>query len=363
MNSEALPAFDEIEEGWISCHLYYHQGLSRVLRGFVHPLVASLVKAAWIEAFFFVRYGLGGPHIRLRLRATAGSRDYVLKEAQRFAQDFLESTPSTKSLDEEVIRRSNEYILAADPHDIDDSVYPDNSFRLIPFRPEIERYGGPSLFRASLDFFTLSSVAALEFFSKHGNAARSTQLAHAFRLLLQQALGFAAHEIELCDLLRYGVDSMGEDMPAILEKGDRVARYQRDTFLQIFQRSLAGVHFLQVGGDSFEGASGLLVTGSRRLSAAIGFADYEARAWIGGSQLHMTASRLGLSNAEEVYLSRLLTVTLAAVQATAGESLSWLGKKTREAATAVDADKALDGLLSPALAALVDIPAGQDLQQ
>ena len=53
-----------------------------------------------------------------------------------------------------------------------------------------------------------------------------------------------------------------------------------------------------------------------------------ARAWIGGSHLHMTASRLGLGNVEEVYLSRLLTVTLAAARAAGGRAC-WAAGRPR----------------------------------
>lgn len=355
VNGEAPQTFDELRERWISCHLYYHQDLIRVLRGFVHPVVVSLVKAAQIEAFFFVRYALGGPHIRLRLRALPGLRDHVLNKVQRFAQDFLDLTPSTKSLEDEAIRKSNAFILASDPNETDDSIYPDNSFRVVAFRPEVQRYGGPNRFRASLDFFTLSSVAAVEFLLKYGDMSRSAQLARAVHLLLQQALGFAVDEAELFDLLRYGVDWWGEMLPKVVEKGDKIARSKRDVFFQIFSNSLAEVRSSYAESKPSGRASNFLVVGAKKLSTAIGTADRMTRARIGGSQLHMTAWRLGLSNAEEIYISSLLTVTLHQVCATSGEDLSWLGEKIAEGA-AEDPGKALGGLLSSALAVLADVP-------
>ncbi|MEO6195556.1 MAG: lantibiotic dehydratase C-terminal domain-containing protein [Thermoanaerobaculia bacterium] len=353
MHSEASEAL-EVQERWISCHLYYHEDLDRVLRGFVHPVVVSLVEAARIEAFFFIRYGLGGPHVRLRLRALPGSRDHVQEEVQRFAQDFLDLTPSTKSLEEEVIRKTNEFILGSDPHESDGSIYPDNSFRVMPFRPEIQRYGGRSRFQASLDFFTLSSVAAVEFLFRHGDRPRSAQLAYAFRLLLQQALGFAIDETELLDLLRYGVDSMGEIMPKIVEKGDKVARSQMKVFLKLFHQSLSAVSSLHAESEPFSGASDFLALGAGRLSEAARTADRATRAGIGGSQLHMTATRLGLSNAEEVYLSRLLTATLEEALVRDEADLSWIEEKVsgEESAAA-----ALSALVPPALSALVVLPA------
>jgi hypothetical protein len=357
-NRQRSQTVEEIQESWLSGHLYHHQSLDPVVRGFVHPLAVSLVKGGWIDAFFFVRDGLGGPHIRLRLRVIPGAGDRALAAMRQSAEIFLELEPSTRSLDAETIWRSNERILAADPHEIDGAVYPDNSFRVVPFRPEIERYGGPGRFRASLDFFTLSSVAAIEFLSSHGEAPRSVQLAHAFGLLLRQALGFAADETELSDLLRYGVDSWGQILPKVVEKGDKVARSQMDVFLELFHEAVAEVRSLHAEHASFERPPDFLAVGAGRLSAAIGSADRATRARIGGSQLHMTATRLGLGNAEEVYISRLLSVTLQEARAAGGESLSWLGEKMA-AGAAGDPEEALGNLLSPALAALAEVPAGQ----
>ena len=285
------------EESWVSGHLHYHESFVPVVRGFVQPLVASLVEDGSIDAFFFIRYGLGGPHVRLRLRVLPGARERALETMGEAALRFLELERSTRSLDEEAIRRRNAAFLADDPGE-GDAAYPDNSFRVVPFRPEVERYGGPDLFRASLDFFTLSSVAAIEFLSRHADAPRSVQLAQAFRLLLRQARGFAADETELADLLRYGVDSMGESLPRIVEKADAMARSQMDVFLSLFHDA------------SSSAASDLLALGARGLSHVARSAGRATRAAIGGSQLHMTANRLGLINAEEVYLSRLLTATL-----------------------------------------------------
>ncbi|MFL6198845.1 MAG: lantibiotic dehydratase C-terminal domain-containing protein [Thermoanaerobaculia bacterium] len=285
------------QESWISGHLHYHQSFYAVVRGFVHPLVVSLAEEGLIDAFFFIRYGLGGPHVRLRLRVLPGAGEGALEAMQESARRFLQAEPSTASWSEEMILRTNELYLVGDPSQ-ENAAYPDNFLRVVPFQPEVERYGGPDLFQPSLDLFTPSSVAAVEFLFRYADAPRSVQLARAFQLLLLQARGSAIDEAELADLLRYGVDSMGADMPKIVEKADAVARSQMDAFLRLFHE------------DQSSPASDLLALGARRLSHVAGSAGRAYRARIGGSQLHMTANRLGLANAEEVYLSRLLTATL-----------------------------------------------------
>lgn len=348
------------EEGWVSGHVYYHEDLDRVVRGFVHPLVVSLGREERIRGFFFIRHGLGGPHVRLRLRPVAGAGERVLDEMEHFAYTFLDREPSTRALDPDSIRRANESILKADLHEIDGSAYPDNSFHVLPFRPEIERYGGPNRFRLSLDCFTLSSVAALDFQDRFGSAARPVQLARAYELLLRQALGFASGEDELTDLLRYGVDWLGHDLPKVIEKADGVAQSQMESFLRIFSASLGEVRSLRLEENLASlFPQDLLVAGVARLSAAVEPAESQLRLRTGASQLHMTASRLGITNAEEVYLSRILTVTLGKARALPGTDLSWLRERVAGDATH-DAAKALRRLLPHALAALAGLPAGAD---
>jgi hypothetical protein len=350
-DAEVSNTVDELEQQWISCHLYYHEDLNRVSTGFVQPVVLALLEAARIDAFFFVRYSLGGPHLRLRLRPLPGCKDEVLAAAQSFARGFLDRTPSTKSLDEEVVRRTTESILAFHPNETDNTIYPDNSLAIRPFRPEVQRYGGPQRLQASLDFFVLSSVTAIEFLEQHGDVPRSAQLEHALCLLLQQAIGFAADETELLNLLRYGMDSWsGGGPPKVLEKADRVFGLQKEAFLQLFRMSLEKVLSLLENSEIASTAVDFLVLGAARLSAAISSADLPTRARIGGSQLHMTATRLGIGNAEEVYISRLLTSTLRELSATGEEDLSWLGEKMARAAAEIEGET-LSSLLPRALAA------------
>ncbi|HVR95469.1 MAG TPA: lantibiotic dehydratase C-terminal domain-containing protein [Thermoanaerobaculia bacterium] len=346
-------------ERYLALHLYHHEGLDPVVERFVHPLVASLATAGWIDGFFFVRYALGGPHVRLRLRLRETSEIAkaivrVREAMERAAEHFLADLPSTRSLEEEAIRRTNETILAHDSSESDAAVYPDNSFRLVPFHPEVERYGGPERFLLSLDFFTLSSVSALEFLAcrrlaSGSEATRARLLGQALGRLLNQALAFAADEAELADLLRFGMDWWGEALPKVVEKGGRVAEARRDDFFHLFDRSLAEVVSVLSASPPSAGAAGLLVLGARRLSTAIGTADRAIRARIGASQLHLSANRLGLSNAEEVYLSRLLTETLSPMSAAGLAGFPWRGEERT-------GSEGLGDLLPAALQALAATP-------
>ena len=287
---------------WLSYHLYYHQDLNRAAVGFVDPVVTALLERSWIDSFFFVRYGLGGPHIRLRLRVLPECASSVEEAVRRAGEDFLARQPSTSSLPEEAVRQSNRAILASDPHETDDSVYPDNTLLPFPFHPEVQRYGGPDLLPASLDFFAVSSVAALGFLFRHGEEPRRRQLGPALRLVLRQALSFAMNEDELLALATYGIKAWGEMLPAIVAKGEKVFNGQRETFLGLLRQELEALS-REDEGSSFRQAA-------RRLSGAVATADASTRRRIGVSQLHMTATRIGLINPEEVYVSQLMVSTL-----------------------------------------------------
>lgn len=347
MVSEPLSQLsDSIEKRWLSCHLYYYQDRDQPLRDFVAPLIVSLIASNKIDAFFFVRYGLGGPHLRLRLRTLSGATEQIVEEVQRAAQHFLRTKPSSCFLDEQEIRRTNEYILSTDPHETDDSVYPDNTLVFAPFRPEIARFGGPSLLPFSLTFFTISSVVSLLFLSQHLNTPRSFRLAAVLQLLLHQALGFAADEVELRLLLSYGVDGWGHSAPRLLEKGDEIFASQATALLKLFTAAVGSLRSLLPSEVPTAEAPSFLAVAASRLSADIGKHDPLIRLRIGTSQLHLTATRLGLSNAEEVYISRLLCNTLQELLSARSDITSLLPL------VITPTESSLADLLMPALASL-----------
>ncbi len=302
------------ETSWIAYHLFYYEDPRRAVLGFVRPAAAALLDAGLVESFFFLRYPLGGPHVRLRLRPAEGRVSETRETVEALAREFLAASPSTSSLDAETIRRGNEAIIAGDPHESDLAVYPDNSLLPFPFRPEVERYGGPERLAASLDFFAVSSVAALDFLAGHEGQPRSRLLAGALAVLARQALAFARDEEELTALLSYGVASWGTGMQAIVDKADRLVAEQGEGFQGLFEREIRDAADARTAPPEAgtREAAPWLREAARRLSLSIGADDAAARLRVGSSQLHMTANRLGLSNPEEVYLSRILSLLLAA---------------------------------------------------
>lgn len=296
-----------MEQGFISYHLYYHESLDLATTEFLGPTVAGLLRRGAVDRFFFIRYYLGGPHLRLRLRARPGREGEVRSAVESAAAELFTRRPSGRSLPEETIAKANEAILAADPGEGDASIYPDNSLRVLPYRPEVDRYGGPDLLEYSVSFFTVSSVAAVGYLARHAGRPRARRMAEAFRLLLRQALGYALDRKELTRLLGYGVESWGRSFPTIEEKAEAVFDRDAETLCELFRYEADLLCTDGKPGTAGE-LDGSLALGeaAAALAGLVGGRSRGLRQGIGGSHLHMTANRLGLRNAEEVYLSRLL---------------------------------------------------------
>src|SRR5215475_4551683 len=95
------------ENGWQSYHLFYHDDLNRPLLKCVKPVVVQLHRLGLARKFFFIRYQLGGPHLRLRVLPEPSceqkTRDFIWREASEFFQ--LHPSLTTKSDAE--IRQAN----------------------------------------------------------------------------------------------------------------------------------------------------------------------------------------------------------------------------------------------------------------
>ena len=304
---------------WMAFHVFYHGDRDLMLREMVHPLVGELTELGLIDRFFYIRYPLGGPHLRLRFRpSTEGGglrgeqlRGRLQSTVEAAAERFFQAHPCESVVDEEAIRRDNEIIVSLDPAELKLEIYSNCSCVAFDFEPEVERYGGIDLLQPSLDFFAVSSRRAIEFAHTHGDRTRSRQLPAMFCLLAQQAWGFARDRDELMDLLCYPMDVLRSDPDhPLIERGDRVFEAQSDTFGKLLSTELEALvdAVPAIGaGDTAEPDSGrALAEGSRWLSAATLDAEPASRRMIGSSQMYMTANRMGLKNPEELYVSRLM---------------------------------------------------------
>lgn len=259
---------------WCSWHLHaferddYSRVAARVLPGLVDAFVGGVA----VDRLFFVRYfDAGGHHLRVRLRLDpTGAGD----------GDEVDRAGSIVGL----VAKSCGLTAVAESFD-----------------PETARYGGAEFLSPALDFFAVSSLAALDWLAEHAAEPRPRQLSSILEILLAQAVAMARGLDELRGLVDYFAD-WRERASVPTTKGDQVFDQRSETY-EAWLRARIDATLSSSGDRLIEGARAL-AQATRRL------AGEELRAAL-GSQMHMTGNRLGLLNAEESYLTRLLSRSLA----------------------------------------------------
>jgi hypothetical protein len=283
---------------WRSGHLFDHGDRDLLLTGMVGPTAAALLGEGRIDRFFFLRFDLGGPHVRLRLRTfpEADPEAGVERSVEAAAASFFSRRPAPRNIPTDVIRQRNQTILAEDPSEQEDAVHPDRRVLWRGWEPESDRYGGPALLPASLDFFAVSSARALALLAEQTGLPRSRRLPGQLRLLASQAWGMASSVAELESLLTWALPPAGHPLEPFVARGDRAFEKSRDGLVDLLRAEASG------------GASPemLYSEAARRFRHEIAAAPPDVRMRILKSQMHMTANRLGLSNPEEVHAGRLL---------------------------------------------------------
>lgn len=287
---------------WRSYHLYYHGDRDLLLRELIDGLLRDWLRAGRLAGFFFIRYPLGGDHVRFRFRAAEGADGGQLgRELEARAADFFARFPSADTKTAEQIAAEVAATLASDPNEKDPGVQANNSCVAMEFIPEVERYGGAAALPWSLQLFGVSSLRALELLGAAPEASRGSRLTAAMALLVEQAAAFARSREELAELVGYGLAWAGGNLESpLVAKADRVFAGQAEPLTLGLGAVAAGTAEAFAAGAALACAFG----GLRRRLAEAGI-ERGRQLEIGKSQLHMTANRLGLINAEEVYVSRL----------------------------------------------------------
>ncbi|CDG85922.1 lantibiotic dehydratase C-terminal domain-containing protein [Janthinobacterium agaricidamnosum] len=127
----ALPEQDG--RGWSSLHVFIHD-FSR-LTHFIQTCLAGL-PASLREHCFFVRYWLGGPHLRIRFRDAA-----LLPTLEAAVSRYWEEHRFVAALDPELFYRGYASHLETEKERY---WHANGSMHLIAYQPETARYGGPA---------------------------------------------------------------------------------------------------------------------------------------------------------------------------------------------------------------------------
>jgi hypothetical protein len=295
-------------DGWHGFHLVYHADRERLLRECAAPLAAGLLRDGLATRFFVIHYLLGGPHLRLRVQCDPADASAVSARVHEAAAEFYARVPSTETQPDEKVHRHNRGVIPSDPFAdaSDDVVWADNSVVVQPVHFEVERYGGSGLYGRSVDLFGLSTLEVLRFVHANAGAPAGRRTAETARLLLRQAWGHAADAEEFAVFADYGVRMFGTPLAGLLPVADAAFERGRAGMVGLVRAELAAL----AGAER----PGALAEGARTLARVVrGVAD-EPRRFIGISQMHMTANRLGMRNPDEVYLCRMLARAVDAVR-------------------------------------------------
>lgn len=326
---------------WVSLHIFYAADANPLLTDCVQPLVSELRNAGLIDRWFFIRYWLEGPHIRLRLLPRNGAAEKVRRLGMERIGQFLQRRPALWEPEtEDAGDMYKSMFLAEYTEEEWNARYgaegkmtfqPNNSIKEIAYEPEIGRYGGPDAIRVAERHFEHSSDMVIELLGKANAHVRSV----LFGLSIQLALALAYVFLETDDavsqfFLRYRLSwerrydassdihhdrfeqSLANSRTGLLarisEIRDTIAGQNRvqdfrtrwiDQATEI-RRSIDDLtrHSRVAFGDGMQGISDPLVVAQILLT----------------SYIHMTNNRLGVLIQDEIYLSYLISKALGLEQ-------------------------------------------------
>lgn len=294
---------------WLSIHLHFRGHMfgaeaDRVLLDDVAPWLDAWRKDSLFESFFFIRYELGGPHIRLRLLPRDSSCHEVL---ERQIREKAAASPRIEAV------------------------------RPQAYEPELDRYGGPAGLGPSEAHFEASSVAALRMLAKINPQDRPARLGKAMLAQLVLLHGLLPERDRAAALIQaFGTSYLRH------RAGDPQRQQQwLDEFQRGFDRQsdrLAA--YVEVAWSALEDGDPLtpelddlrssLVTTRSQLQAAAGRGELLAGedpadwpscvGWLLPSYLHMTHNRIGADLREEIYLAVLIEKTLRTGTSVTAES-------------------------------------------
>lgn len=263
------------------------------------PLLVRWYRKGSVTRAFFVRYSLGGPHLRWRVGARDPALAQVLDaELEQAASRFFERHRSSAQWDAAAIREINTRLLADDPEAGDDEVIGDCQILRKPYRAETHRYGGEALSEATHALFTLSTLTAFDTVSEEdGSDSRWAKLAPYLSHVVGNCPGLG----DLLRQLRPHEGYPGGAFADSLTKADTLFDRHPETLVDLLFETIERY----LDGDS-SSARLRLTRGANLLARHLDTrVSPDTRRHVLASHLHMTANRLGLSPAEEAFFARL----------------------------------------------------------
>jgi thiopeptide-type bacteriocin biosynthesis protein len=324
---------------WIALHVFYAANANPVLTDCVGPLATELREAGLLAKWFFIRYWLEGPHVRLRLLPSAPEHAGVVRRtAEERLAAYLLRRPALYEEDRNASGDlyKNMYLAeySQEQWDADygaEGAMPfrdNNSVHLMTYDREYSRYGGPLAMELAESHFQRSSELVLDLLATTNVHVRTALLGQSAQFMLALCLAFLPDEAAVAGFLtRYRTmweTSYQESSEGQHEKFDTSYLRMRDRL----------VHRAAQVRDSVRGLPGAAPTPQERAwiehavelrdavadltrAGQVTFRDdvvpedpQDALAVVLSSYVHMTNNRLGVSILDEIYLSYVLRQAL-----------------------------------------------------
>ncbi|MEU5725453.1 thiopeptide-type bacteriocin biosynthesis protein [Micromonospora sp. NPDC047738] len=340
-----------VEHGWLSVHVFYASNANPMLVEGVRPLVDELRAEGLISRYFFIKYWMEGPHVRLRVLPAPGVDPAVVRaRVDEAIEAFLRRRPALYEVDSEGLGDLYKQMFLAeygrqrwDEEYGPDGVMPmraNNSYHHIAYEREYGRYGGPAGIELAEWHFEHSSDVVLDLLATTNVHVRPVLLGLSAQLSMMMCAVFLADDRRIADFLdeyrRFWEVSYSEPSDEYHASFD--TSYQRmDVALRgrLAQIRAAARDGADVRPGGVEGRWSAHCRQLRdRVVAAVEQGDLVFQRGGGeptpvrdldvalpillSSYLHMTNNRLGVSILDEIYLSYVMRTALLDDVAPAG---------------------------------------------
>ncbi|WP_116950971.1 thiopeptide-type bacteriocin biosynthesis protein [Jiangella endophytica] len=329
---------------WIALHVFYASDANPVIAEAVRPLVEELRREELIDGWFFIKYWMEGPHVRVRFRpARPELEETVRRRATDALQAFLARRPALYDTDIDGLGDLyKKMYLAEYGQERWDAEYgdgampfrPNNSVAELPYEREYDRYGGPAGIEIAEWHFEQSSDLVATLLATSNTHVRPVLLGLATQLSLMTAYTFLRDDDRVRTFFQryrgFWESSYQEPSDDYHGSFDKSFELTRTTLTERIGRiraiagaeddaALSGIertwltHCRELHARVTDAAGrGELVFPSQRLERRAPIDDPDALATVLlSSYVHMTNNRLGVAILDEIYLSYLIERALA----------------------------------------------------
>lgn len=314
---------------WLSFHVFYAANSNPILVEGVTPVIRRLRAEGLVERWFFIRYWLEGPHVRLRvLPASEEDAPRVRAEVREALEAVLARRPALYEADRdssgELFKRmylaeySEEQWNAEYGEDGEMPYRENNSVHEVAYKQEFDRYGGPAGMKLSEWHFEKSSDVVLRLVATGNTHMRTVLLGLTAQLDMALCFAFLPGEEEVARFLEnyrmFWETSYQEPSTEQHETFERSFTRMRDRLCERLVRVRDAVRDPEsAAGIEREWAEHCIelrdraaaLTRAGELTFRNGPVDDPAVALpiLLSSYIHMTANRLGASILDEIYLA------------------------------------------------------------